>query len=107
MRAKGRSAVRPEYFCSRRRFRGGARVHGVASGADTSAAMSSMPCARTKAGDKRAATYGVTKLLSENRRTAMLNALVWVIARWRDRASVRRRRARLEQIVARTRGQAR
>jgi hypothetical protein len=37
----------------------------------------------------------------------MLSALVWVIARWRDRASVRRRRARLEQIVARTRGQAR
>jgi len=37
----------------------------------------------------------------------MLNALVWVIARWRDRASVHRRRARLEQIVARARGQAR
>jgi hypothetical protein len=37
----------------------------------------------------------------------MLNALVWVIARWRDRSSVRRRRARLEQIVARARGRAR
>jgi hypothetical protein len=33
----------------------------------------------------------------------MLNAFVWVLVRWRDRASVRRRRERLEEIVARAR----
>jgi hypothetical protein len=37
----------------------------------------------------------------------MFDAFVWVFALWRDRASARRRRARLEEIVARARGHAR